>query len=69
MNGSQSTFHGLLAKVFIKSEKWKVIVIKTGAAGLQEKPVCTTQAMEAWFSANANGRDAASLLVCCSNIT
>ena len=49
--------------VFIHSEKWKAIVIKTGCLGLQEKPVCTRQAMEVWFAANSNGREAASLRV------
>jgi len=60
VNGSRSAFLGLLATVFINSEKWKSIVIKTGSMGLQDKPVCTRQAMESWFGANSNGREAAS---------
>ena len=39
------------------------MVIKTGALGLVTKPVCTAMSMEAWFSANVIGRDAASARV------
>ena len=45
------------------SDTWKSVVIKTGSLGLVTKPVCTTLNMEAWFSANVIGRDAASARV------
>ena len=64
MNGPKSILVGLLSAVYIHSQAWKSIVIKTGSLGLVAKPVCTLQSMDAWFSVNSFGRDAASARVC-----
>ena len=64
VNGPKSILVGLLSTIFIHSEAWKSIVIKTGSLGLVTKPVCTLQSMEAWFSVNGFGRDAATSRVC-----
>ena len=64
MNGPKSILVGLLSAIFIHSEAWKSIVVKTGSLGLVAKSVCTLQSMDAWFSVNVIGRDAASARVC-----
>jgi hypothetical protein len=63
LNGPRSVLVGLLSAIFIHSETWKSIVIKTGALGLVTKPVCTVLSMEAWFTANVIGRETASAQV------
>ena len=65
MNGPKAVLVGLLSAIFIHSETWRSIVIKTGSLGLVTKPVCTITSMEAWFSANVVGRDTASVRVSC----
>jgi hypothetical protein len=47
----------------VHSDTWKSLVIKTGSLGLVTKPICTILNMEAWFSANVIGREAASARV------
>ena len=63
LNGPKAVLVGLLSAIFIHSETWRSIVIKTGSLGLVAKPVCTITSMEVWFSANVIGRETASARV------